>query len=148
VPSLLTLAQKRQLNAVFDQIHDTFARDIVIFKQGESSLIAIDLDSNYLYDRKKDSKSTIETLEKYTTKARIKYFGEHEKNAVVGGEKDPRITFPNADIRLKVDESAYNLITSSKRIEVDDQLYTLVSDPARTGPFFSSYYVIYLKRVN
>ena len=131
---------------MFDDIHDTFARDITIFRNGKTTLISIDHDYNYLYGRKKDDNKTSPELEKYTTKARIKYFGEQEKNAVIGKDANINYSFPNADIRLKVDATAYALIKEAEKIEVDGFIYELTSEPSRTGPFGTNYYVVYLKR--
>lgn len=141
--SLLTASHKAQIAAVFDDMHDTFSRDITIYKEGEAVLIGIDDDYNYLYDRRKDSKAQTPALQKYTTKARIKYFGEQEKD---GAGKDIGLRMAYGEIRLKIDSAAYDLIRSAAKIEVDGQLYRLRSDAARTGPFSAQYYVVYLQR--
>jgi hypothetical protein len=141
--SLLTNAQKTEISSVFDDLHDTFSREISIFVEGESVLIGIDDDYNDLYDRRKDSSGSPPTLEKHTAMARVKYFGEHEKGAPI---KSSDAEFSYGDIRLKVNAAAHLLISSAKKIEVDGQLYRLRSGAARTGPFAAQYYVVYLQR--
>lgn len=143
--SLLTDAQKSEIASVFDDIHDTFKRTITIYREGEAVLININDSNNSLYDRGLDSTRTTQSLEKYTTSARIKYYGEHGVEEL-SGDTGSNLEFPYGTIRLKIDETAYNLISSAKKIDVDGQLYRLRSGAARTGPFSAEYYVVYLQR--
>jgi len=144
--SFLSAAQKAQINAVFDDIHDTFKRNINVYKKGQETLIDLGGGGyNNLYDREKDSKNTPPSYEKYTIDARIKYIGEGKEDELLD-KRGLQVEFPYGGIRLKLDKTAYDLLISSKRVEVDGQMYKVKSEASRTGPFGANYYIIYLQR--
>lgn len=144
--SLLDSIQKSSIHDVFDNVHDTFKRDIYIYVTEEETFIDTDGNHNPLYGDSEQRRRTKEA-EQYTKGARIKYMGEQDRIYGVGVGSQIGISFPNGGIRLKVDEETYNLIKKAKKIRVDDRLCELVSSPSRPGPFNPNYWTIYLKQL-
>lgn len=144
---LLTAAQKADIHLRFDDIHDTFARDITIYVFEDTTFIDTDGSHNPLYGDPEGERERPPTT--YTKKARIRYIGgEQPRFPNAGTEGQTNLTFPAGTIRLKVDSETYTLITKAKKIKVDDRLCELASAPARPGPFSPNYWSIYLKQVD
>ena len=73
MPSLLTDAQKTAIANVFDDMHDTFARDITVYQKKNKIFVATNDTYNALYKRIKDAKTTRTEVTSTTVKARILY---------------------------------------------------------------------------
>ena len=144
--SLLTPDQKTQVHNVLDLLHDTFARDIVIYKRTDGS-VAIAIDKHPVYSTELDGQNPDSELSSTTISARIKYIGNQSESDGSNVDGQFGIKFPLGGIRLKVNDAGFNLIRDCQRLEVDGELYEQVTDAARTGPFVASYYIIYLKRM-
>lgn len=152
--ALITEAGKALINAAFNDLHDTFARDITIYKLEGKLLISSGLDANPIYGRIQDQKTSKPQTVAYTGRARIKYEGNQGANSGMidgaGGKATDNaigLATPAGMIRLKVDETAYNIIKSAQTIEVDGKPYEVVSDAARPGPFSPVFFTVYLKLV-
>lgn len=145
---LLSSTEKTDIMSEFVNLHDTFGRDIKIFKR-QSGTTSVITDPNYnpLYGRIKDSKKEDPSLAEYTKKARIRY--EHNQKSTNGSAADiqANVSWPLGTIRLKIDSETLALISDSKRIEVDGHLCELISQESEIGPFTPQYKTVYLKRV-
>lgn len=143
--SYLTQAQKESIGSIIDNVHTTFAREIVIFKIGQR--VAISNDSSYNAFYASQSEPERETVS-LTTKARIKYVKAEESlfsikdGSLASGNQD-KIVLPAGSIKIKVDQEAKNFISGAQRIEVDGNRYSVVSNGrliAMFGPSISPYY--------
>ena len=145
---LLSALDKSNIHEMFDNLHDTFARDIKIYIIEETTIIDTDGNHNPLYGDT-DHGKTVENVKEYSKKARIKYSTSQDRTfGPIGGDSQLNVTFPRGLIRLKVDEETYGLITKAKKIMIDDRLCELVSSPARPGPFNPNYWTIELKQID
>ena len=142
----LTAAQRAEYQDVFKNMHQTFARDITIYKTKTEVFIATNAAYNALYSRLNNSKRKIKEVKKYTTTARIKYIGTQPEELVNEFGAQVNVRFPEGTVRLKLDKTGYDLIKTSGRVEVDGELFKIVSDPAKAGPFGVLFYVLYLQR--
>jgi hypothetical protein len=144
--NLIPNSDKNKYDKVFDDIHDTFAREITIFKKEKKIFIATNNTYNALYSRIKNEKGNSKTVEEIKIKARIAYAGNFEflrqnsENEILG------IDIPSDHIRIKVNLQGYNLIKQATDIEVDGELFNVSSDAAKSGIFSVNYYNILLKR--
>ena len=144
--SYLTAAQKTSYQEVFENMHATFARAITIYKTQVGVFVATNNAYNALYSRLNNSSRTIKEVEKYTTTARIKYVGTQPAEFVNDFGAQVNVRFPEGTVRLKLDQAGYDLIKNAPRIEIDGELFKVVSDPAKVGPFGVLFYVLYLQR--
>jgi len=63
--------QKTNIKSIIDQIHDTFAREITVFKIGQRTVISSSANYNALYRQQSSNTETTEVSQ--TFQARIKY---------------------------------------------------------------------------
>jgi hypothetical protein len=147
--SLLTSAQKRSLQNVFTNVHDTFARDIYVFVEKRIATRPSVASYNPLYGKAKDASqvSGKTVLTKFTFKARIFHENDQGEN-VLDGNGQLNLKSSDGRVRIKVDEKAYEKIKICSRIEVDDILYVVDSDAKSVGPFSATFFMLYLKREN
>lgn len=154
--SLIGSSKKVELDSVFDDIHDTFSRDIFVYKIHTKRLIGINTNESYnaLYSEALDmieSDGTPSTNQdevlKVSTKARVHYFGNQaDKEEGLSGQQTS-MTFPTGSIRLKVDIEAYEILKDAKEVEVDGELFNLESDASKAGLFEARYYLLYLRKI-
>lgn len=143
---LISNSDKNSFDNVFDDIHDTFAREITIFKKQKQIFIATNSTYNALYSRIKNEKGSDKVVEVIKIKARIAYAGNFEflrqnnENEILG------IDIPSDHIRIKVNEQGFNIIKQATDIEVDGELFNVNSDAAKSGMFSVKYYNILLRR--
>lgn len=147
---LLSALDKSNIHQAFDNLHDTFGRDITIYVKKNVTIIDTDGNHNPMYgnERQNQGNSNGPEYETFVKKARIKYMGLQDRTYNADGTNSSiNVSFPIGTIRLKVDQETYLLITKAKKIQVDDRLCELVGDPARPGPFSPNYWMIELKQV-
>lgn len=144
---LISAEDKSLIHQMFDDIHDTFSRDIDLYVEEKSINIDTDKNHNPLYGLPRTDKK-YKQVKKYTKKARIKYVSEQDRIWGAGTDSQLNLNFPRGLIRLKVDEDTYKLIVKSSKITLDDRLCELVSSPSRPGPFNPNYWTIYLKQLD
>lgn len=143
---LISSSDKDAFDNVFDSIHDTFAREITIFKKKKKVFIAVDSTYNALYSRIKDERGSEKTVEAITVKARVAYAGNFEflrannENEILG------LDIPADHIRIKIGEEGYNLIKQATDLEIDGELFNVTSDASKSGMFKVKYYNLLLKR--
>ena len=142
----LTAAQRTEYQNVFKNMHETFARAITIYKTKTGVFVATNSTYNALYSRLNNSTRSIKEVEKYDTTARIKYIGTQPEELVNEFGAQVNVRFPEGTVRLKLDKTGYDLIKTSGRIEIDGELFKIVSDPSKAGPFEVLFYVLYLQR--
>ena len=142
----LTAAERADYQSVFQNMHETFAREISIYKTKQGVFVATNNAYNALYGRLNNSSRSIKEVEKYTTTARIKYIGTQPEELVNAFGSQVNVRFPEGTVRLKLDATGYELIKSAPRVEIDGELFKIVSDPSKIGPFGVLFYSIYLQR--
>lgn len=143
--SYLTTSQKIVIGGLIDNIHETFARKVKIFKIGQR--VAISNDSSYNAFYASQSEPERETVS-LTTKARIKYVKAEEtlfsiKDGSLASGNQDKIVLPAGSIKIKVDQEAKDFISGAQRIEVDGNRYSVISNGrliAMFGPSISPYY--------
>jgi hypothetical protein len=146
--SLLTEAEKTNINSALSDVHDTFARDIYVYVEERSSVPA-ELNYNPLYGRTKNTAeiSSENTLTQYTYSARVFYKTEQEEE-IIDGNGQMNLMASEGQVRIKVKSDAYEKIKICSKIEVDNELYVVDSDAKVIGPFGSQFYSLFLKREN
>ena len=145
--SLLTSVQKAALQSAFDDVHDTFARDIYIFKEAKKIVISTDPNYNPIYDKNSSlSKTVTKEVQKQTFQARVMYNTDRAEPYISAPEIDSqlKLKIPDGTVRIKIDQAGYNYIKGSKRIELDGRRFTIESDVRPHGLFEPTYYTFFL----
>ncbi len=145
--SLLTSTEKAALAAVFDDIHETFAREITVFKEASTVVIITDPNYNPLYKTACQTTSIINTPVYKTFKARIQYQDDVGKKywSEQGLNSQIKLEAVVGTVRLKIDQEAYDYVKDARRFDVDGKRYVLNSTFRPHGLFDIQYYTLYLK---
>ena len=115
-----------KIRAALEDVHETFSRDIVIFKRKTEAFVSSNSSTyNALYARLKNEQKTLGKVTQTTVKARIDYVDRQEKSTISGVNAQVNLSLPDGSVRLKVDASGHSLLKKSTRVEIDNQLYEL-----------------------
>jgi len=155
VADLISAADKAKYDAVFDDLHDTFARVIFVYKIFNSRFIGINMNQNYngLYDQALDknelgtASSINEQVRRIETKARVHYISKQGDFEETATGQQTALKFPVGSIRLKLKADAFQLIKDAKEVEVDGELFNLDTDSSKSGLFVVKHHIVYLKKI-
>tara|TARA_R100000808_G_scaffold4839_1_gene15262 strand:+ start:19314 stop:19760 length:447 start_codon:yes stop_codon:yes gene_type:complete len=148
MPSLLTDAQKTAIANVFDDMHDTFARDITVYQKKNKIFVATNDTYNALYKRIKDAKTTRTEVTSTTVKARILYVDKQIERDMGGLKAQINVPLSEGIVRIKIEKSGYDLFKKAQEVEIDGARYNIISDDSAIGPFVVKFYTLYLQRSN
>lgn len=136
--------QKTNIKSIIDQIHDTFAREITVFKIGQRTVIASSPNYNALYRQQSSNTETTEVSQ--TFQARIKYVEMNEtllqdsqSNSAYSSGQD-KIILPAGTVKIKVNLEGYEYVREAKRVELDGRRFSIKSDGKPLGMFGPQYY--------
>jgi hypothetical protein len=144
--SYLTTLQKRNIANVFDNIAKTFERTIYGFKDGERISLASNPQFNAFY--RQQSSNTEFSEVSMEIQARIRYVKSDEELFVFKGgssnsDNQDKIALPAGSVKIKVNREGYEFIRDARRIELDGNRFSIVSNArqiAMFGPDYSPYY--------
>jgi hypothetical protein len=141
-----TSGQKASLEGVFTNIHDTFARDIVIYKKKKSIYVATNQTYNALYSRIKNPTKTTEVVTSSTVKARIQYMDKQYIAEEYAFRAQTNLPISEGQLRIKLDPAGYAAFTFANRIEIDGFVWKIKTDASAVGLFTPHFYMLYLER--
>ena len=147
--SYITADQKAFINSIFDNVHETFAREITVYMNPEVVIMTASPTFNSLYNADvANAANTPEYIAKsYTFKARIHYMSQ-EQSIFPGAEAQQRIVYPVGTIKIKVPLSAFEYLKEARRIEFEGRRYSIVSDYKPFGIFGPKYYAFILSPID
>ena len=147
--SLLTQAEKDTCNAAMDDLHDTFARDVTVFKDAVVTVSTPSQSFNTIYGNAGATTSKTYTPQSSTVSARILYGKDYSTDYFANSQSDSqlKIFLPEGQVRMIFKASDYATVSEAKRIEFDDQKFAINSDFRAHGVFGVKFYTIYLKSV-
>ena len=144
--SLISDTQKTTIQNIIDDIHETFARNITVYEEGERVLIAASEEYNGIYGRAGGGeKTTTRTVVSHTIKARIKYLQAGEErltDSMIKGQLDLELV--DGLVRVTVDGAGFELLKEAKRCEFEGRKYSISSKGNPTGIFGPQYYHFFL----
>ena len=145
--SLISDAQKTTIKAIIDDIHETFARTITVYEEGERVLIAASSTYNGIYGKTEGGNSSVsKTIVSHSIKARIKYIDAKDESLADGQiNSQLDISLINGSVRITVDGNGYDILREAKRCEFEGRKYEIVSKGQPTGIFGPQYYHFFLK---
>lgn len=146
--SLIPDSDKKSIGDVFNDIHDTFARDIVVYQRENEIFVATSSTYNALYSRIKNAPTTRTKVTQTTVKARILYRQDQKEMDLPGTRSQINVQMDEGTVRVKIDEAGYKLFAKAAKIEIDGEVFRIVSDPAKVGPFVVKFYTIFLRRAD
>jgi hypothetical protein len=145
--------QKNNIKSIIDQIHDTFSREITVFKIGKRTTIASSPTYNAVYRQQSANSALTEVSQ--TFMARIKYVNMEEEflnNSRAGNDKNnggqDKIILPTGTVKIKVNLEGFNYIKEAKRVELDGRRFAIKSDGKPLGMFGPQYYEFILTPID
>lgn len=138
--SLVSEAQKLAWSSVFTDIHDTFSRQIIIYKTTERTDIITDSNHNFIY---RDSNFDFNTnIISGSFNARIRW-GDPSKEKD-WGEIENKI--PGNVCRLKLNLEALSMLSGSESIWIDNRPCELLGVNRPHGLFGIDFYTIFCRQ--
>lgn len=148
--SLISDSDKERFQSVFENIHDTFARDIKFIQDAKRVILSTDPNYNYLYNNVRGQVASVKyKIVEKIFKARILYIGRQNED-IFDGEAGAQIKVDKhvGEVRIKVDAEGYSYLKNTKRCEFDGRKFSVISDEMPHGLFAPHFYTFYLKPVD
>ena len=148
--SLISDILKSSMESAMDDVHDTFARDLVCIKEANKVILSTDPNYNYLYKNVRGSVSSVQRkINQKTIKARILYIGRQQEDLFdAQTSAQLKVEKVAGEVRIKVGKADYDYLKGTKRAEFDGRIFTMTSDERPHGLFTPQYYTFYLKPVD
>jgi len=144
--SLISTTEKSGISSAFENIFDTFKREIVVHKEPIKVVADLNLDMFYGYDVPYDKPTNFTyTAVTGTHYATIRY-ADFQKESE---EPELNATLPLGTVRIKVKQDAMDFIESGKteKITFDDQTFNVNSDLSVKQFLDSKFYVYHLRPI-
>lgn len=134
----LSPSDRESIAANLLDLHDTFGREIVVYKEAKKVIISTDPSFNYLYGKAGKTTPSVQNVPvrkvfkarvRYDTDRSLEYFGETQTQAKIKRPDSSSI------VRIKLKIEDYNYIKEAKRIELDGRMFSVYSDPRPHGLF-------------
>jgi len=148
--SLISDSDKERFQAVFEDLHDTFARNIKFIKDAKRVILSTDPNYNYLYNNVRGNIASVKyKITEKTFKARILYIGRQNED-IFDGDTGAQIKVDKhiGEVRIKVGKEGYSYLKDTKRCELDGRKFSVISDEMPHGLFEPHFYTFYLKAVD
>lgn len=130
--------QKQSIKTIVDKIHDTFARDIVVYREG-SKKDAVPINSyNPYYKRGTEPKPKLNQNSK-TIKARVQYKSLQQGDFYQEAAQE-KIIIPEGQIFIIVSLADVQFMSTAKIIELDGKTYSINSPGLPQGMFGPQYF--------
>ena len=161
--SLLTSAEKNTCNSAMNDLHDTFARNVTVYKDAvvTTSTYAKDINPSQSYNTiygnagspyglTSESTPITYTPQSSTVAARILYGKDYSTDYFANSQSNSqlKVLLPEGQVRMIVKKSDYDTLSEAKRIEFDSQKFAINSDLRAHGVFGAQFYTVYLKLVS
>ncbi len=146
--SLISGGAKIAIGNVFNDMQDTFARAVTVFQKKNEIFVATNSTYNALYDRLRNSTTTRTKVSQTTVMARIKYEQNQREIDLPGSRAQVNVPLGEGVVRVKIDQTGYDLFRKATNIEIDGEAFRIVSDASKVGPFVVKFYTLYLRRAD
>lgn len=144
--AFLSSEEKKKLESVMQELHETFARSIYAYKESQKVIVSTDPNFNYLYNNVKGVSQILRKSQFKAIKARIQYM-DRDNTTMYDSEAGAQIKVESAvgEVRIKVDSEGNEYFKDAKRVEVDGKMFFKVSDVKKHGLFSPKFFTYYLK---
>lgn len=143
--------EKRNIADQLLGLHETFGRDIVVYKEARKVIMSSDPSYNYLYGNSGDQNTSVQYVPvRKVFKVRIKYDNNRDLEYMGEANAQLKLSRPSTEslVRIKLKIEDYDYIKEAKRIELDGRLFHINSDPKFHGLFDEiQFCTLYLKPI-
>ena len=148
--SLLTDAEKTTCNNAMDDLHDTFARDVYVYKDAVITVSTPSQSYNTIYGNAGATTPIAYTPQVSTVSARLLYGKNYTEDYFSSSQSNSqlKIFLPEGQVRMIFKAADYSTLSQAKRIVFDAHKFAIDSDFRGHGVFGVKFYTIYLKYVS
>jgi len=141
---LISSDQKLAYRSVFYDIHDTFARDIIIFKIPKRTVISSDLTYNFAYGGQQDGTEVTYAPVSGVFQARVMWLNPSTLN----GFKDIKEEIHGNIVKLKVKKDVFDFLDNAQHVEIDGRSVQFFGSSQPHGLFGIDFYNIFYEETN
>jgi hypothetical protein len=138
--SLVSNTEKNIYSKVFDDIHDTFARPVVVWKTPKRVVISSDLNYNFLYNDQESIEVTYIPISG-TFQCRIQW----QDPSKTDGWSEIREEVRGNTCRIKAKKDFVDFISDAERIEIDGRTVQTLGTSRPHGLFNIDFYTLFFK---
>ena len=151
--SIFNQDQKASLEAVMSLIHNSFMRQIVIWRKKNEMVIYENPSNDFVYSQAPINSPTIEIPVSGIFFARIQYPSKQElaffdSTRMRNGADQLNIRLDDGTVRLKLDPTGAAFIEGCQRVTLDNMIFTIDGGKRPHGLFSPQYYDYVLKKQN
>jgi hypothetical protein len=140
MPTLLSDIEKTAYSNVFNDIHDTFSRDVIVWKTPKKVVVSTNNNHNFLYNDQESLKVDYIPVSG-TFKARVEW-GDPSKLIL---NPDIRTEIKGNVCRLKVKQDFINFMDGAAQVEIDGRKVEQIGSNKPHGLFDIDFYTLFFK---
>lgn len=151
MPSLINQKLMNKVIGKLADLHDTFSREITVYKNAKRVAIASSPSFNAIYGNSGATNTSQYQTVSQTFSARIYYIKMDEEflsNSSAGADSQNKIIMPNGSVKIVVDPEGYFFIKEARKVEFDGITFSIRSDGNPIGLFSNQYYEFLLTPVD
>ena len=148
MPSLINVFRQLKVNKAFENLHDTFSREITVYKNAKQVSIASSPQYNSIYGNSGATNSVRYEEVVGTFLARIYYLKSDEDIFADNSQAQNKIIIPNGSVKIVVDPVGYNFIKEARKVQFDGNTFSIKSDGNPMGLFANQYFEFYLTPID
>lgn len=151
MPSLINQKLMDQVILKLGDLHDTFSREITVYKNAKRIAIASSPSFNAIYGNSGATNTSEYQTVSETFMARIYYLKmdeEYLSNSSAGTDSQNKIIMPNGSVKIVVDPKGYLFIKEARKVEFDGITFSIRSDGNPIGLFSNQYYEFLLTPID
>ena len=151
MPSLINQKLMDRVSLRLADLHDTFSREITVYKNAKRVAIASSPSFNAIYGNSGATNTSEYQTVSATFSARIYYLKMDEEffqNSSAGTDSQNKIIMPNGSVKIVVDPTGYLFIREARKVEFDGITFSIRSDGNPIGLFGNQYYEFLLTPID
>ena len=151
MPSLINQKLMDKVIGKLADLHDTFSREITVYKNAKRVAIASSPSFNAIYGNSGATNTSQYQTVSATFSARIYYLKMDEEflsNSSAGTDSQNKIIMPNGSVKIVVDPQGYLFIREARKVEFDGMTFSIRSDGNPIGLFSNQYYEFFLTPID
>jgi hypothetical protein len=151
MPSLINQKLMDRVSSKLADLHDTFSREITVYKNAKRIAIASSASFNAIYGNSGATNTSEYQTVSATFSARIYYLKMDEEfffNSSADSDSQNKITIPNGSVKIVVDPQGYLFIKEARKVEFDGISFSIRSNGNPIGLFGNQYYEFMLTQID
>lgn len=145
--SLLNASKQTAINSIYVNLHDTFSRAIVVYKNAQKSVSTSNAKFNGIYGNAGKTTSIVNQEVSQTIQARIYYTNLKEEILSDSNAPASKIILPQGSVKIIVDLAGSEFIREARRVEFDGKIFAIKSEWTPVC-LFDLYYEFYLSPID